>query len=235
MQKTIDQLKNHVIVCGYGRLARNVAHRLQANQQPLVVIENRSEEVANLAAAGILHVEGSAYEDATLQKAGVSRASVLLALLPKDSDNVYVTLCARDLNAKIRILARSEDESAEDKLRRAGASSVISPYGVSGARIAQQVIRPHVSDFLAIAESKDGTQLALEEIVVPEDSPIGGKTLEESQLRGRTGAIIAAIIERNGKTTMNPGGQSVIEPGSTMIVIGEQGALGKLSALLDRS
>ncbi len=234
MERKIAALRGHTIVCGFGRLARIVVNRLRQTNHSVVVIEANPDVIQEVIALGIPCVEGSADHDETLLEAGVERAKTLLALLPRDSDNVYVSLSARDLNSQIRIIARSEDEHAEVKLRRAGADQVVAPYGVSGTRLAEQLIRPHVSDFLQVFESKDGQRLALEEIVVPVTSKLVGQSLEESQLRSKTGAMIAAVIAPSGAMSLNPGGQAKIEPGSTLIVLGEPGSLSKVAEILEQ-
>ena len=231
MQKRISTMNNHTIVCGFGRLARIVVSELVEAKQDVVVLELDPAVLPEIESCGAPYVEGSAYEDEVLREAGIERAKTLLALLPEDSDNVYVSLCARDLNPNLNILARSEG-AGESKLRRAGANQVLAPYQLSGARIVQQIIRPNVSDFLEVAAGTHGGKLVLEEVRVPENSPLNGRTLEESELRKKTGAIIAAFIDVKGQMLFNPGGTSIIEPGSTMIVLGVPGSVDSLSSLL---
>lgn len=232
MQQRIHRLSNHIIICGCGRLGRIVIKELLDAGQPVVVVENSVEAVQWLERVGVPYIQGSAYEDETLAAAGIERAKTLLALLPKDVDNVYATLCARTLNPKLEIVARTEEENGETKLLRAGANQVLAPYRVTGGRIVQRLIRPNVADFLEFAVGKSGTSVAIEEVVVPANSSLAGKTLEESELRNRAGVVIAAFISRAGETIFNPGAKSVIEPESTLIVLGEREALAKLSALL---
>lgn len=232
MQQRISRMSEHIIICGCGRLGRIVIKELLEANQPVVVVENSLEAVAWLDKMGVPYVQGSAYEDETLGAAGIDRAKTLLALLPKDVDNVYATLCARTLNPKLEIVARTEEENGETKLLRAGANQVLAPYRVTGGRIVQRLIRPNVADFLEFAVGKSGTAVAIEEVVVPANSLLAGKTLEESELRNRAGVVIAAFITRAGETIFNPGAKSVIEPDSTLIVLGERDALAKLSAML---
>lgn len=233
MQKDISKFQNHIIVCGCGRLGRIVVRELYEAGQDCVVIDINEDAAEWLEKAGIHHVVGTAYEDEMLLAAGIKRAKTLLSLLPSDSDNVYVTLCARDLNPELTIIARTEDESGENKLIRAGASQVLAPYRVTGSRIVQRLIRPHVSDFLEVAGGRSGQHLVIEEVVVPKESPLGGKTLQEAELRQKTGAVIAAFIHGDGEMIFNPGASSVIEPESTMIVMGQRESLERLSELLE--
>ncbi len=232
MQKRIADFNNHAIVCGYGRLGQIVVRELRSYGRDVVVIETSPDSIAELDAADIPSVEGSAYEDETLKAAGIDRARHLLAMLPTDADNVYVTLCARDLNPTIHIIARTEARGGEKRLRLAGAHQVIAPYRVSGQSVVQSIIRPNVSEFLEVAGDRDGAQLVLEEIVVPSGSVFAGKTLEDSQLRLKTGVIIAAIIDEQHKMTLNPDRNSVIQSGATMIVLGEKASVAKLGDLL---
>ena len=232
MKKDISKYSDHIIVCGCGRLGKIVVKELIESEQKVVVIEIDPETIAWLEREGVHYVDGTAYEDTVLHEAGIDRAKTLLALLPLDADNVYVTLCARDLNPDLFILARTEDESGEKKLLRAGANQVLAPYRVTGSRVVQRLVRPHVSDFLELAAGTGGQHLVIEELVVPDDSRIAGKTLEEADLRNRTGAVIAAFIETNGEMVFNPGAKNIIKANTTMIVMGERAALDKLSEVL---
>jgi voltage-gated potassium channel len=232
MRKVIASYSNHTIVCGYGRLGRIVVQEMLGENQDVVIIENDSARIEELESLSIPYIEGSAYEDEALIAAGIDRAGHLLALLRTDADNVYVTLCARDLNSNIRIIARTEGESGENKLKRAGANQVIAPYRLSGGRIVQQLLRPNVSDFLAIAQDRMGTELVLEEIVIPENSQLGGMSLERAELRNRTGAMIAALINPDGDMITSPGGDTILEAGATIIIIGTRSSLDRLNQLL---
>ncbi len=232
MEKKIATLSGHIIICGYGRLGRIVVKELVEARQPVVVVESNPQITDELSAMDVLYVQGSAYEDEMLKRAGIQRASRLLTLLPHDADNVYVVLSARELNPKVEIITRTEGEVSEARLRRAGANRVISPYRVAGMNIVQQITRPHVSEFLRFAFKKGETPLVLEELNVPDSSELCGQTLEQCALPARTGAIIAALIDRAGGVTFNPGPRSTIESGSTLVVLGQPGSLDKLSELL---
>ena len=232
MEKELTRLKDHVIVCGYGRLGKIISKEIVEAKQRVVVIDTNDHTHISASESGVLFIQGSAYEDENLKLAGVEHAKVLITMLPSDAENVYVTLCARDLNPNLKIIARTEDEGGESRLKRAGASQVVAPYRLSGNKIVQQIIRPYVSDFLELAGSGTKTNLFIEEVVVPSESKLVGKTLEQSELRAKTGAIIAAFISTEGKMTFNPTGKDIIEAGSTMIVLGEPASLGKITAVL---
>ncbi|MBL7663204.1 potassium channel protein [bacterium] len=232
--KAIQSLNNHIIVCGYGGLGQSVVRELQKAKQDFVVVEKDLFEVEKLKQDSILHIHGDASEDAVLFAAGINRAKSLLSLLSTDADNVYTILCARELNTNLLIVARSEDETGETRLKRAGANRILAPYRVAGSRIAQSLTRPHVSDFLDITAGREttGGGLVIEEIQVPDNCPLVGQTLQQSNLRTRTGAIIAAYISASGDMHFNPEANTAIEAGATMIVLGSKEALQKLSEIL---
>ena len=232
MRKKIAKMDGHTIVCGFGQLGTIVVRGLLDAGQPVIVIDHDSAKITSLEEDGIPYVEGAAYKDEVLKAAGISSAKALITLLPNVADSVYVTLCARDLNPNLWIIARIDDESGEKNLRRAGANHVLAPYRVAGSRLIQQMLRPNVSDFLELAADKSSAGLAIEEVVISEDSSLVGKTLEEADLRRKTGAVVAALIHQNGKTVVSPGSADILDAGTTMIVIGEKPSLGRLSELL---
>ena len=232
MRRQIEGYNNHYIVCGYGRLGNIVAHDLLEADESVVVIDPSPPKIIELEFLGIPFIEGNSFDEHVLTQAGVQRAKALVALIPSDADNVYTCLCAREMNPQITIFARAEHESGLNRLRRAGADQVFFPYRVTGNQMVQRLIRPHVSDFLELTVGTGGQKLALEEVVVPKGSPLSEKTLEETELRSRTGVVIAAFIEPDGNMHFSPGGKSVIKEGSTLIVFGEKQSLQKLSELL---
>jgi len=232
MQKKIQSLKGHHIVCGYSRLGTIVVKEFLELGEQVLVLDRDPTHLEELEELEVPLIVGNADEDEFLKKAKIDTAKTLLSLLPNDADNVYVTLCARDLNPEIKITARTDDEDGERRLRRAGATEIISPYRVSGNKVVQRILRPHVSDFLELATSPVGLQLGIEEVKVPENSKIAGKTLQESDLRKKTGAVIAASILKDGTMAYNPGGESILEPGSTLVVLGEKKALERLSSMI---
>ena len=232
MANRIANLQAHTIVCGFGQLGSILVRELRDAKQALLVIDNDPGKVSQIEATGVPFLIGNAYDDEVLRSANITAAKTLICLLPHVADSVYVTLCARDLNPDLTIIARTDDEGGEKNLRRAGADRVLSPYRVAGMRLAQQMLRPNVSDFLELAAGKGDARLAIEEITISASSPLSGQTLEQAELRRRTGAVVAAIVEPGGKTIVSPAGTSKIAPGSTMIVVGERESLGKLGELL---
>ncbi|MCB0346277.1 MAG: potassium channel protein [Bdellovibrionales bacterium] len=232
MERAIKSLTNHTIVCGWGRLGYIVTRDLLEAGEEVVVVDKDINKSAELSEDNIMHVTGQSYDDDVLISAGIERAANLLALLPSDADNVYTILCARDLNPSINIVARTEDETGESRLLRAGATQVISPYRVSGTRIVHRLVRPNVSDFLELASGKHGEQLAIEEILIPSGCSLIGKSLEESRLRQTIGVTIAAFRTPDGDMVFSPGRESVIVEGSTLIALGEKAGLDKLTEMV---
>ncbi len=231
MENIIKDLNDHIILCGYGRLGRIVHKELVQTKEKIVVIETSDAANNELVSKGFLTIKGSAYDDDILKLAGIDKAKVLLTLLSSDADNIYVTLCARDLNPNIKIVARTEEEHSEARLKRAGATEIIAPYRISGNKIVQKIMRPYVSDFLEITGTNKKQNIMIEEVVIPLDSKIVGKSIEDSNIRAKTGAMIAAIISSKGEMTFNPTGKDIIEGNSTMIVLGQEDALKKFNSI----
>ena len=232
MERKIASMTGHTIVCGFGRLASLVVRDLVRSKESVVVIENDPSLVDDIIAAGAPYVLGSAYEDETLKFANIHAAKNLLALLPKDADNVYITLCARDLNPHINIIARTEGESGEQKLLRAGATRVIAPYRVAGSRVVQHITHPQVSAILEVSSVTRESPLVFEEIQVPASSPIAGQKIEDTGLRSKAGILVAAIVNPDGTSSINPDGKTVITPGCTLVVLGQPGSVGKLGEVV---
>lgn len=220
MQQTIDKLQGHTIFCGYGRLCRIAAqHFLDSGEKPVILErdERRCEEARQ---SGLLVVQGDSATDDGLMRAGILRAKRIVSLLPKDADNLYVILTSRELNPNIFVLSRAEDEIGEKRLTRAGANKVLSPYRLGGQKIAEGLLRPYVTDFLDLAVSGAEGSLQIEEIQIPDTSPVAGQTLQDCALRQKTNIIVAAIISKGGEMRFNPSGDTRIEPGSTLIGLG---------------
>jgi len=232
MQQHIDKLREHTIFCGYGRLSRFAIEKLVEGNMPIVVIDKNEEKINDAIADGHLAIHGDAAMDEVLLQAGVDRANRLVSLLATDSDNLYVILTSKELNPSLFILSRSEDELGERRLKRAGADRIISPYRVGGSKIAEGLMRPHVTEFLDIAASSGAGELEIEEILIPNDSPVQGMTLKGSNIRQKTNIIVAAIIPPSGKMVFNPSGETLIESGSTLIGMGLRSDFRELERLL---
>ncbi len=233
MLDQIEQLKNHTIFCGFGRLTKIAAAELRAAGISLVIIDRNPERVDEAKEAGYLALFGDSTIDEVLLRAGLTRAQRLVSLLPKDADNLYVILTSREMRKDLFILSRAEDENGEKRLVRAGANKVIAPYRVGGQKIAEGLMRPYVTDFLDLAVSGSKNKgLQIEEIKIPDSCPIKGQTLQDALLRQKTNVIIAAIVSPVGEMLFNPDSQTKIEQGATFIAIGVKEKLIQLEGLL---
>ena len=220
MTKKIEELKNHYVVCGHGRIGSVVVSELHERKVPLLVIENRPEDAAALQDLGILVLVGDAREQAVLRAAGLERAAGLVVLLPNDADNLYVILEARELNPSLCIMARANHPEGERRLRKAGATKVLSPHREGGKRIAHMILHPGVTDFIEMATSRSGLHLQLGEFVVREGSPLAGKTLTEAALPQKHKTLVVAVKGVDGAMTFNPEGSTRVKAGDALIVLG---------------
>jgi voltage-gated potassium channel len=235
VEKKIDAIKDHYIICGFGRIGSLICKEFKANDLPFVVVEKGAEVIEKLDEEGYLHMKGDATLDETLLKAGIKRAKGLISVVTSDTENVYITLTARGLNPDLYILARSGEEGSDLKLKRAGANKVVSPYIIGGSRMAQSVLRPNVVDFIEIATGSEHMDLQMEEITIPPQSAFAGETLVSSGFRKEIGVIIVGIKKSHGKMVFNPHSQSKIESGDTLIILGEPGSIDKLEDLVGRT
>ena len=228
LKKKIDELRNHFIICGYGRMGKTVARELIEKGADLVVIENDPKEIDN---DNIPMIEEDATADDSLISAGIGKAKGVVSLLPTDAENLYIVLSARELNQDINIVTRAKDEGAENKLLRAGANKVVSPYHAGGVKIANMLLKPSVVDFLEFATKYENFELQIEEIMVEEKSKFVQKTLEESAIGKDIGVLIVAIKNSLGAMILNPSSETVIETGDTLIAMGEKNKLKVLEEL----
>jgi voltage-gated potassium channel len=231
LEKEIEKLQRHYIICGYGRIGTFIGREFLARPIPFVVVEKDELLCERLANEGILFVRGDATDDETLIAAGIHRAKGLITAVTSDTANVYITLTARGLNPELFILARAGEEGSEKKLIRAGASKVISPYTIGAARMAQAVLRPSVVDFIEIATAGHNLELQLEEIRVTPASGLVGKTLISSGVRKELGVIIVGIKKDDGRMVFNPASATVIESGDILITLGEPAAIQNLERI----
>lgn len=232
VQRRIEQLSGHYIVCGFGRMGRIVCKELAAKPVPFVVIERQPEAIRELQQADYLYVEGDATEDDALIAAGIKRGGGLVTALSRDSDNVYVVLTARQLNANLLIVARAEDERSEPKLLQAGATRVVSPYVIGGSRMAGALLRPAVLDVVDLATHYRSMELKIEEVAVPAHRVAAGATLHTLALHEPSGLIVIAIKKANGEMLFNPGSEVRVEAEDRLVVIGESASLSQLERRL---
>jgi voltage-gated potassium channel len=229
MDREIDRMTGHVIVCGYGRLGRTIADRVAAGQQAVVAIDRDPDRLG----AGDHHnVVGDGTDDEVLHRAGLERASTLIAATDDDADNLYITLSARTLRPDLFIIARAKLESSEPKLIQAGADRVVNPQMIGGERIAALCLQPNVAEFLDVVMREEGIEFRLSEIAVSPSSPMVGHSLRDAHLRDRTGALVLAIRAGEGADFhTNPPPETVITGGSLLIAIGTGDQLAQLATL----
>ncbi len=225
MQRQINDLQGHVIVCGFGRVGRSIARRITAEGGDVVVIDTDSERLEGWPG---LWVEGNATDDQTLQAAGIDRARSLVAALTSDADNLYVTLTGRSLSPRLFIAARARVESAEPKLTQAGADRVVNPQNIGGERMAALVMQPAVADFLDVVMHDGSLEFRLAEVTIAHTSPLAGLSLRDAHVRDRTGAMILAMRDEEGNFRTNPPPEEVIDPGEVLIAIGTNAQLESL-------
>jgi voltage-gated potassium channel len=231
MEQSLARLNYHVIVCGFGRMGRLVCREFDAKGIAFVVIEKQAELLADFNLKHGIALAGDATSDEVLQRAGVQRARAVVSVLGTNADNLYVTMSARLLNDRLFIVSRSEDEAGEEKLRRAGANRVVSPYAIGGSRVASAVLRPAVVDFIELATRSEHMELQIEETLITPTSKLVGTTLKESHLRQDYGIIIVAIKKPTGAMVFNPPSDARIEAGDTLITLGHRQQLDQLEAL----
>lgn len=221
LEKRINQLEGHYIVCGYGRIGALVSQEFLSRPVAFIVVERDPVICERLAKEKILFVQGDATDDDTLIKAGILRAKGLITAVTSESANVYITLTARGLNPDLFILARSVEEGSEIKLKRAGATKVISPYRIGANRMAWAVLRPSVVDFIDIAIGSESLELQLEEIRVAPNSSLVARTLISAGNRRAWGIMIIAIKKSSGAMLFNPESSTTIDAEDILIILGK--------------
>lgn len=231
METRLAGLSNHMIVCGFGRMGKFVCREFSKQGLAFVVIDRVSEAVKDFKMEHGIALTGDATSDEELKHAGVARARALITVTASDADNLYITMTARLLNDKLFIVSRAESEPAEAKLIRAGASRVVSPYAISGFRVAQAVLRPAVVDFIELATRTEHLDLQIEETIIHTSSALCGITLQASNLRQNLGVIVVAIKKADGAMVYNPPGYAVLEGGDTLIALGHRQQLDQLDAV----
>jgi voltage-gated potassium channel len=231
MERMLEALKDHAIVCGFGRMGTYVCGELSAQGVPFVIVDKQPDLLADFAQPHGIALGGDATSDEVLRRAGVERARTLVTAVASDADNLYITMSARLLNERLFIVARAEDVAAEKKLVRAGASRVVSPYVTAGHQVAQAILRPAVVDFIELATRSDYLELQIEENVVRKGSALAGAAVRDRRLREELGIIIVAIKRADGAMQFNPPPEALIAPGDTLISLGHRQQLERLEAL----
>lgn len=221
MQKRLEKMDQHYIICGYGRIGHRIAEVLNSAGLPLVVVENRASSLERLKEDNIPFIEGDAEDEATLLDAGIKKAQSLICTLSSDQDNVFTTLLARDLNPNLFILVRTNENANRNRVLRAGADKVISPYEIGADRMANVILRPHVDEFVDSITKYTMQDHTFDEALIMEGSLLDGKSLAEINLRTQYGVLIIAIIPNSGNIQFNPDSSSQINVGDSLILIGD--------------
>jgi voltage-gated potassium channel len=227
MANEISKLKDHVIVCGYGRMGSTLAHQLSDRNRGLVIIERDEQIVAEAAEDGHLALHGNAIDEEVLIAAGVKNANTLATVLSDDAANVYITITARDLNADLQILARGEQSSTVSKLHRVGANHVVLTTSIGADRLAKLILRPSTEALLrsdelpaGLSEELEAMGLEFDELRVTEDSPLAGHRLGDMRIKDHLGFLIVAVRKKGGDVVVNPPADTIMEAGDEVVVLG---------------
>ncbi|MBW1980881.1 MAG: NAD-binding protein [Deltaproteobacteria bacterium] len=236
LERKILSLKNHYIICGYGRVGRIVCEEIKKSRPvPLVVIEKDNTMTPKIQEDGHLYILGDATDEESLVRAGIMQAKALVTALDSEADNVYITLTAKGLKPDLFVLARAGRIGSEKKLLRAGANKVVSPHHIGGSRMAQALLRPAVTDFIELAIHDPEIELQMEEILVKPTSSLADVPLVDSGIRQQLDLIIVAIKKASGEMLFNPASHTRIQIGDTLIALGKKKSLLKLGELLGNS
>jgi voltage-gated potassium channel len=232
LDKKIDRLNTHYIVCGYGRMGRAFCRYLAHRHLDFVVIEKNTNRIPIMNEDGIIYVTGEATQEANLNKAGIKRASNLIATLGTDADNVFLVLLARGLNPNLYVVARASQNETKKPLYSAGANVVVSPFDVGARRMAHAILRPNVIRFLELAFSDENTDIHIEEVKVAASSTLVDVTLKDSGIRKAYDLIILSIVKDDGTMLFNPSADTRINAGDTVVAVGCHESLVKLGEVL---
>lgn len=220
MEKTISKLKQHFIICGYGRIGSSICRELKERKYPLVVIENDPSTIQKIELDNLLYVNGNATHDEILIQAGVERAKGIICVLSTDADNMYITITARSLNPGLSIVARADDAYSENKMIHAGANRVISPYEIGARRMALAVLQPTLTEFLDLAVHSSAFDLSIEQVEIGFKSSLDGVSLIEAALRQKLGVTVLAVQQFSGEMTLTLPPDHIIRGGDIVIALG---------------
>lgn len=236
MEKSIEKLHEHVVVCGYGRIGRQIAVEYVRNRVPFVVVDLDVDRVETLRAHGHIYVEGDASDEEALTRAGIHRAAALIAVTTSDAVNTFIVLTARGMRANLFIIARADSPQNVEKLYRAGASKVVSPHVLGGRWMGATAINPAVTDFISAMTDMDHEVMQMREVTIVEESGLTGKRFGDVRLREATGALVVAVRSGVGHDFVaNPPDDYRCQPGDALVALGSPAQLTKLCALVDPS
>ncbi len=222
VRKRLQKFHDHYIICGHGQMGQIVADELSRHGTDIVVIDTDASAVLRSEEQGYACLQRDAMEEESLIEAGVERAKGLVSVVNRDADNLFIVVTARALRPDLFISARASSKGVEKKLYRAGANHVVSPYASAAMRITQNILRPTVTDFLELALSGEGIELALEELKIPDHAPFVGKSLMDANIRNDYDLIVVAIKRKDGTRVYNPSSLEPIHAGDTLIAVGPQ-------------
>ncbi len=235
MQRQIEQLEQHVVICGFGRMGSKLAEALATRGKPLLVIDQDKARIESARSHGCLAIQGNATEEQTLRAAGIERASVLTTVLSDDVANLFITITAHELNPKLEILARAEETSTIKKLRQVGASKVILPANIGADRLAQMILRPSAETLLKQAELPEGLNedlaslgLRLDELEIQAGSPLIDGTIADLKIRGKTPFLIVALRDADGEVRLNPAPTQSLSLGDCVVILAHEGDIPQL-------
>jgi voltage-gated potassium channel len=229
-ERMLDELSNHFIICGYGRIGQIIAREFSRQEVPFVIVERDADRMHAAIDAGHLAVEADASSEQVLKRIGIDRARGFIAAVSTDAENVYAVLTARLLRPNLFIIGRAETEDARSKLVRAGADRVLSPYQIGGLQLAQTALRPAVVDFVQLATSSDNLDLNMEQVKINAGSSLAGRSIIEANLRQRFGVVVVGIQRADGTMQFNPAPETAMGIGDFLVVLGQAKNLRELEA-----
>lgn len=229
--KAIENLKDHYILCGLGRIGSIVASKLKSNNIPFIAIDKDPNVLGLVEMNDFLFIQGDGTDEEVLKRAGIERAKGLITVMANDADNVYAILTARDLNPSMYVISRAGENASITKLYKAGANRVISPYIIGGEKIAQSVLKPNVIDFMEFATAETNFELKIEELIIQEGSVLHGQTVEQAKIRQIHDVTIIAVRKPNGEFIYNPSPQFVLTKNDILIAVGHPEAIEKFERL----
>ncbi len=231
INKEMKKLKDHIIVCGFGRLGEKISLELKEKGVPFVVVENNPDQIEKLRELGYPYLEADTGEESALQEAGIDRAKALIAVVGSDADNLFLTLSARELNPNLHIVARVDDPAATKKLYKAGANRVLSPYDVGARMLASAAMKPTVSELIELSTKMGPLTMILEEVVIEEGSSLDGKVIRESKIREDTGATVIAVRKAVTSEIVRPHPDMELSKGDLLVVLGSKEDIDRVGLL----
>jgi voltage-gated potassium channel len=225
MDKKISEMRDHAIICGWGRVGKAVSYDIRQAGKEVVVVDMNADRVADIELPTVV---GDATLDTTLRAAGVEHASALIAALDGDADNLFVTLSSKAINPALFIVARARQDESVPKLSRAGADRVVNPQELGAARMASFVVQPNVAEFVDVVMHERSMDFRMQEVELPEGSKLAGRTLRDANLRQQAGVLVLALRGSHGSFATNPDPDVTLRPHDIIIAVGTDDALQQL-------